>query len=320
MKKRIGWIFITVLLFLAIGLIGAGNYFYGVAINSSSGAVDLHGGEADVAKAASVLDEELRKEELVRQWTEKQDFQDVNLKTNDGLTLEAVYLENENPNGKTVILSHGYKGNKEQMPGITKFYYEQGYHILKPDARGHGDSEGDYIGYGWHDRFDYLQWIDFLIGEKGAESIILHGFSMGAATVLMTAGEEVPKEVKGVIADSGYTSVHEELAHQMKHLYNLPSFPVLQVTSMVTNIRAGYTFEEASTIDQVKNSDLPIFIIHGEDDELVPTDMAERLYKAAPGIKELWIVPGATHTDGYTVAEEEYQDRIKKFIEETDKR
>lgn len=319
MKKRIGWILITVFLFLVIGLVGAGNYFYGVAINSSSGAVELHGGEADVAKAASVLDEEQRREEMVREWTEDQDFQDITLQTDDGLTLQAVFLENEMPNGKTIILSHGYKGNKEQMLGITKFYYEQGYDILKPDARGHGDSEGDYIGYGWHDRFDYLQWIDFLVEKKGTESIILHGFSMGAATVLMTAGEDVPKEVKGVIADSGYTSVNEELAHQMKHLYNLPSFPLLHVTSMVTKLRAGYTFEEASTIDQVKKSEVPIFIIHGEDDELVPTEMAERLYETAPGIKELWIVPNATHTDGYTVAEKEYQKRIKKFIEEIEK-
>ncbi|MCD5323225.1 MULTISPECIES: alpha/beta hydrolase [Pontibacillus] len=316
MKKRIGWIVMAIVFIMIVGLGGAGNYFYGVAIDSGSRAVDLHGGEADVAKAASVIEEEQEKEEIVREWTEKQSFQPLEIKTDDGLSLKAVYLENEKPNGKTVILAHGYKGNKEQMPGITKFYYEEGYNVLKPDARGHGDSEGDYIGYGWDDRFDYKQWINLLIEEKGADSIILHGFSMGAATVLMTAGEELPSEVKGVIADSSYTAVNEELAHQMKNLYHIPSFPILQVTSLVTNIRAGYTFEEASVVNQVKKSKVPLFFIHGGDDELVPTEMANKLYKAAKGKKELWIVPGATHTEGYSVAEETYQEKITNFIEE----
>ncbi len=315
MKKRISIIFAVVLLLLVIGLFGAGQYFYGVAINSTSESVDLHGGgKSETAIAASVLKEQQEKEEAIRRWTKQQDFQKVELTTNDDLTLKALYLENKEPSSKTVILAHGYKGNKEQMPGITKFYYEQGFNVLKPDARGHGESGGHYIGYGWHDRLDYLQWIDLLIEEKEAESIYLHGFSMGASTVLMTSGEDLPDEVEGVIADSGYTSVKEELTHQMKYLYNLPSFPILNVTSMITKVRAGYSFEEASAIKQVEKSELPIFLIHGAEDELVPIDMVNRLYETAPREVELWIVPDAKHTEGYTVAEKEYQKRLTQFI------
>jgi uncharacterized protein len=316
MKKKIVWIVSSLVLFLLIGLTVAGNYFYDVAINRSNEAVELYGGTEEAVEAVSALEEEQERLEELRNWTSKRDFQTVEVESEDGLTLRAQYLENESPNGKTVILAHGYKGNSEQMPEITRFYYEEGYNILKPDARGHGKSEGDYIGYGWDDRLDVKKWIDLLINEKGQDTIFLHGFSMGAATVLMTSGEDLPEEVKGIIADSGYTSVDEELAHQLKYLYRLPSFPIMDITGVVTKVRAGYSFKEASALEQVKKNHLPLFIIHGDKDELVPTEMANRLYEAANGLKELWIVPGAGHTEGFTVQEEEYKKRIKGFIAE----
>ncbi|MGE6754099.1 alpha/beta hydrolase [Rossellomorea sp. NPDC071047] len=315
MKKRIAWIMSSLLLLLVVGLIVAGNYFYEVAINRSNEAIELYGGTEEAVEAVSALEEEQKRLEELRNWTSKRNFESVEVETEDGLTLRAQFLENESPNGKVVILAHGYKGNSEQMPEITRFYYEEGYNILKPDARGHGKSEGDYIGYGWDDRLDYKEWINLLINEKREESIFLHGFSMGAATVLMTSGEDLPEEVKGIIADSGYTSLEEELTHQLKYLYRLPAFPIMEVTSVVTKVRAGYTFREASALDQVKNNKLPLFIIHGDQDELVPTEMANRLYEATNTMKELWIVPGAGHTEGFTVEEEEYKKRVKGFIE-----
>ncbi|MHA7136965.1 alpha/beta hydrolase [Rossellomorea arthrocnemi] len=316
MKKRIAWIMTSVLVLLVVGLIVAGNYFYDVAINRSSEAIELYGGTEEAVEAVSALEEEQKRLEELRNWTRNRNFETVEVETDDGLTLRAQYLENESPNGKSVILAHGYKGNSEQMPEITRFYYEEGYNILKPDARGHGKSEGDYIGYGWDDRLDYKEWINLLINEKSEESIFLHGFSMGAATVLMTSGEDLPEEVKGIIADSGYTSLEEELTHQLNYLYRLPAFPIMEVTSVVTKVRAGYSFSEASALEQVKRNRVPLFIIHGDQDELVPTEMANRLYEATNGMKELWIVPGAGHTEGFTVEEEEYKKRVKGFIEE----
>ncbi|WP_226669864.1 alpha/beta hydrolase [Metabacillus litoralis] len=320
-RKKLIWVLITVFLLISVLLVGAGNYFYNVAINRSHESVKLHGGSEDRAETASttVEEEQQQQERLaeIMEWTEKQTFETIEMKSGDGLNLKADYLANENPNGKAVILAHGYKGNSEQMPGVTMFYYEQGFDVLKPNARGHGESEGNYIGYGWHDRKDYEQWIKLLIDEKGKNQILLHGFSMGAATVLMTSGEDLPPEVKGVIADSGYTSVKEELTHQLKYLYNLPAFPLMEITSAVTKVRAGYTFTEASAIEQVKKNDLPLFIIHGDQDDLVPTAMANELYAAAKSEKDLWIVPGAGHTEAYTVDEMKYQQKLKAFLKTT---
>jgi uncharacterized protein len=316
MIKRIGLIISWLLLITVIVLVGAANYFYNVAINRSDEAIKLYGTE-EAVEAVSALEEEQKRLQDLRSWTEKQDFEEVEIQSDDGLTLSALYLKNDAPIGKTVILAHGYKGNNEQLPEVTRFYYEKGYNILKPDARGHGKSGGDYIGYGWHDRNDLRKWVDYVIEEKNETSIFLHGFSMGASTVLMASGEDLPNEVKGIIADSGYTSVKDEMAHQLKYLYHLPPFPLIDITSLVTEIRAGFSFEEASALNQVqkKKSDLPLFIIHGEKDELVPSEMAEQLYEKTSGKKKLWIIPGVGHTQGFLDEEEEYKHRVMEFID-----
>jgi uncharacterized protein len=321
LKKRLSRIGIAVVLIFIIVMGIAGNYFYNVGINRSQDGPDLHGGGSSVAAASIEGSEEQQAKiaELMK-WTEQQNFEIVQMKSYDGLTLKGRFLKKPNSIGKVVILAHGYKGSSEQMPGITKDYYDMGYDVLKPDARGHGMSEGDYIGYGWHDRKDYVDWVDFLIREKKENTIFLHGFSMGAATVLMTSGEQLPKEVKGIIADSGYTTVKAELSHQLKYLYHLPAFPLMEVTSVITKIRAGYTFEEASALESVRKNKLPLFIIHGDQDELVPTEMGTEIYEAASSEKELWIVKGAGHTEAYTVSEEEYKKRLQNFLDRANRK
>ncbi|MEQ2529289.1 alpha/beta hydrolase [Bacillaceae bacterium CLA-AA-H227] len=316
MKEKIMMIVLILILIVLIGLGVAGNYFYGVAVKRGEEGPALHGGgSSEVAATIEGTEEQQAKTAALMEWTANQDFEIVQIDSFDDLTLKARFLKNTNSNGKAVIIAHGYHGSGEDMQGITKYYYDLGYDILKPDARGHGMSGGDYIGYGWHERKDYVDWVNFLIDDKKENTIFLHGFSMGAATVMMTSGEKLPNEVKGIIEDSGYTTVKAELTHQMKYLYNLPAFPIMEVTSGITKLRAGYTFGEASAIESVKKNKLPLFIIHGDQDDLVPTEMANEIFKAATSEKELWIVPGAGHTEAYTVAEEEYQKRLKAFLD-----
>ncbi|MBP1970113.1 fermentation-respiration switch protein FrsA (DUF1100 family) [Virgibacillus natechei] len=310
MKKKLLIISGVIVSLLVVGVFLATNYFYGESVKRGS-EVELHSEEVETV--ASQQDESIVEE--AKQWFDEQDTEVLEQISYDDLSLKAIYIENEVSTGKTVVLAHGYRGMKEDMNELVKFYYDQGFDILMPDARGHGESEGDYVGYGWHDRLDYVQWIEMLVDSYEAEDIFLHGNSMGASLVLMTSGEDLPEEVKGIVADSGYTTVKEELTHQLNHLYNLPAFPLLDITSVMTNIRAGYTFEEASAIDQVKNTTLPVYIIHGEEDDLVPTEMAYELYDAAGGEKELWIVPDAGHTDAHTVTTAEFQERLQRFID-----
>lgn len=314
MKKRILIILSSIIGILFIGLIFAGNYFYGEGVKRGT-EVELHREAETVNAEASVKDQEIF--DAAKEWFDGQNPQLREIVSYDDLKLKAQYIENEEENYKTVILAHGFRNTGEDMGKLAKFYYDLGFNILLPDARGHGESEGDYIGYGWHDRLDYVDWIDLLIKENKAEEIILHGNSMGASLVLMASGEDLPDEVKAIIADSGYSTVKAELAHQLKNIYNLPAFPLLEVTSVITKIRAGYTFGEASAVDQVKKNTRPLFIIHGDADDLVPTDMAHEIYEAAGGEKELWIVPDVGHTKAFDILTEDYQNKLLEFIDQS---
>lgn len=140
---------------------------------------------------------------------------------------------------------------------------------MLPDARGHGKSEGNYIGFGWPERKDYLQWITQVLQNNGLnEKITLFGVSMGAATVMMVSGEDLPNNVQSIVEDCGYSSAYEELSYQLNKLYQLPPVPILQATSVVAKIRAGYYLGEADAKKQLKKNQTPILFIHGDRSEL----------------------------------------------------
>ena len=266
-------------------------------------------------------------------WLSAQSCGTAGIVSGDGLRLNAYFLAAPGPAGAaetargnvispyTAILAHGYTGNVFQMSVFARFFYEKlGYNVLLPEARGHGDSEGTYIGMGWHDRLDYLQWIDWVKERTGPAAggaplrIVLYGISMGAATVLMTGGEALPPEVKAIIEDCGYTSVEEELRHQMESRYHLKSRWLMDATSRVTQKRAGYSFAEASALEQVKKIKVPTLFIHGDQDTFVPFRMVYPLYEACPAPRELFVVPGANHGEAYGTAGLEYEERIRSFL------
>lgn len=188
--------------------------------------------------------------------------------------------------------------------------------MLLVDDRAHGKSQGNYLGFGWLDRLDCKAWCQELADRLGPDcSIVLHGVSMGAATVLAAAGEPLPSQVKGVIGDCGYTSAWDQFGHILKRDFHLPVFPLLYTASLVCRICAGYWFQEDAPVKQLEKSDLPLLIIHGEADDYVPTAMSRRLLAASrdPG-KKLVLVPGAAHAQSYAVAPEQYQQAAMEFF------
>ena len=302
------WIIIIFVLILAI-LTAASFYFYHVAVQRSEKKFLNDNPDLATSTNNSLLDQGLL-------WMNRSAFETVSIISKDGLKLEGYYLEAVIPTNQTIIIAHGYASKAKYMAAYAKFFYETlNYNVLMPDARGHGASEGDYIGFGWPERKDYLQWIDYIIDRNGNDSsIALHGVSMGASTVLMTSGEKLPKQVKAIIADCGYTSAKDVLTYQLKRMYQLPSFPILQSTSLVTKIRAGYFFEEASAIEQVKKNKLPILFIHGDEDTFVPVEMVHELYEATIAEKDLYLVPEAEHGNAYDKNPALYEKKIAKFL------
>ncbi|WP_290911889.1 alpha/beta hydrolase [Eubacterium sp.] len=229
----------------------------------------------------------------------------------DSLRLHGKKFKNDG--SKYVIVCHGYTSKAKHMAGFVNKFYSLGYNVLAVDARAHGDSEGTKIGMGWPDRFDVIEWIKLILSWDANAQIILHGVSMGAATVLMASGEVLPKNVKAVIADCGYTSEWDEFRLEAKNLH-IPWFPVLNAASVLSKLRDGYDFKQASALEQVKKSSIPTLFIHGTEDELVPYCMLDELYMAANCEKEHLTVKGAGHALSSSVAPELYWNTVENFI------
>ncbi|WP_304406586.1 alpha/beta hydrolase, partial [uncultured Clostridium sp.] len=281
-KKILGILLSVIIIIFGISLGFIGNYFYNLALNPNT-PKDIVFGTPEEAEATSgqVLDSDVA-------WLlNDSNYTDEYITSYDKLKLHSYKVTNQNNTNKWVIAVHGYTSEGINMSTYAKHYYDDGYNILIPDLRAHGLSEGNYIGMGWDDRLDIIEWINYILNENPNAEIILHGVSMGAATVLMTSGEEIPSNVKAIVADCGYTSVWDEFAYQLDDLFSLPEFPILNVSSMVAKIRAGYFLGEASSIDQVKNSKTPILYIHGDKDDFVPYYMMEELYNATSSEKEM---------------------------------
>ncbi len=168
---------------------------------------------------------------------------------------------------------------------------------------------------GWPERRDVVRWCQQLIAEDPEAEIVLYGVSMGAATVMMASGEaDLPVQVRCVIEDCGYTSVWDEFSGQLKELFGLPPFPVLNAADLVCRIRAGYSITEASALRQVERSVTPTLFIHGEEDTFVPFWMREGLYHGAFCETDKLAVPGAPLAETAVVAPELYWPAVDAFL------
>lgn len=312
-KKRILVTIVSLLVIVLLINFGVSLYFYKLAIER--GPKDFLQGNEDLEVSAETLDYFLEGDWIA--WTNEQPFETLQTTSFDGVYLQGYYLKAKEPTNKTVVFAHGYLGHAFDMGLFGQYYYETlGYNLFTPDLRGHGKSGGNYIGFGWHDRLDLIDWIRLLIEENGADSeIVLHGLSMGAAAVLMASGEDLPEQVKGIVADSPYTSVYDLFAYQLKRMYQLPDKLFLPMTSIVTKQKAKYSLTEASALEQVKKATVPILYIHGDGDTFVPPYMAERLYDMTTGAKELVTFPEANHGEAVVMHRDLFFETVANFVQ-----
>lgn len=233
-----------------------------------------------------------------------------------GYKAHAIYLYAPRPTEKTAVVVHGYKVRAEGMLHIAYLYnHDLGYNVLLPDLYGHGQSEGNHIQMGWKDRFDVIRWSEVANDIFGNTQQVLHGISMGAATVMAVSGEPTPYYVSCFVEDCGYTSVWDEFAAQLKDQFGLPSFPLMNTTSALCKWKYGWSFAEARQIDQVAKSTKPMLFIHGDNDDFVPSWMVHPLYAAKKhGDKALFIAKGSEHAMAYRDHHKEYTAEVIKFV------
>ena len=328
--KIVKRLLIAVLTIIIIGIIvtiAIGNYFVDYAILRTGNGGDREVKNNDIIEVPNINNEaertieenRQREERLANEWTKTIENKKVEIKAEDGITLRGTeYLINEQ-NNKWAIVLHGYHSNPESVFSIGMHFSEKGYNVLIPSMRASNESEGEYIGMGWLDKDDLRCWISLIVRQNKNAEIILHGSSMGAATVLMASGDNLPNNVKAIIEDSGYTSVWDIFASEAKARFNLPTFPILNMFEIIANIRAKYNIKEASALEQVKKATIPILFIHGDSDDFVPQYMCEELYESASCKKDKLIIHEAGHTDSKYKEPETYYNKIFEFLENINK-
>lgn len=243
---------------------------------------------------------------------------DMYIKSSDGLKLHAFFIENttENNNGNFMMVFHGYTSCAAQMSFFAEQFYDMGYSVLLPDARAHGLSEGRYIGMGWPERLDNLLWIDEILKINKNAKIGLFGISMGGSTVINTAGEDLPKQVVVAVEDCGYTSAMEQFSYQMKAIFDLPSFPLLNTAGVIAKIKSGVNLYDANSVKQAKKIKIPTLFIHGKSDTFVPYKMVNELYAAANCEKELLVIENAGHAQSASANPLLYWSTVTRFIDD----
>lgn len=311
-------IFLIVVAALLVLLIAAGfvvgNFMYNVALVPSTDKTKVFSSDNNVMEMPDNISEGyIKLREASDEWFSDEIIEDDYITSFDGLKLHGNVIKNEGSQ-KWAIVCHGYLSQGKQMSFSAYHFFNEGYNVLMPDARGSGESEGDYVGMGWDDRLDIVRWIDKIVEEDSDAQIILYGVSMGGATVMMTAGEDLPSNVKAIVEDCGYTSVWDEFAYELKEIFNLPSFPIMHFSSVVTRVRAGFWLSEASAVEQLKKTEKPILFIHGDEDTFVPSFMLDIAYEASNAPKEKIEVEGAGHGMSAAVLGDEYWEQVDKFI------
>lgn len=262
----------------------------------------------------------IQKKEEYAQWIAQENPENLFIKSNDGLTLHSAYLKGNSNTNCTVIIAHGYRSDGTEMVPYAKYFQDTyGFNVLLPDARGHGQSEGSYVGMGWPDRLDLLLWIEEIIQKDGPDTqIILYGASMGGATIMMASGEKLPPQVKFIVEDCGFTSAYDIIEYQMNQQVKTPSpTGLMESLSLVAQAKAGYSLKEASAVEQVKKAKVPLLFIHGEKDTFVPPEMLYQLFEAAKAPKEMILAKNANHMEALSdsAAREALDQYIQKYLQ-----
>ncbi len=239
----------------------------------------------------------------------------VTVKSRDGLRLSGRFYDAPDRRG-VVIMCHGYRSLAENdFSCSSEYIHNLGYAMLLVDERAHGKSGGMVITFGVRERWDVVEWAKYVSARFPNEPIILEGLSMGASTVIMAAGEELPESVVGVMADCGYTSPREIIYHVIRDTFRFPVSIFYPLTRLAGIIFGGFDIEECSATEAAKCARLPALFIHGEADDFVPCDMGRANYEAWAGPKTLLTVPNAGHGVSYLVDTPRCRSAIQTFLD-----
>ncbi|MNJ47199.1 2-succinyl-6-hydroxy-2,4-cyclohexadiene-1-carboxylate synthase [compost metagenome] len=241
---------------------------------------------------------------------------EVKVTSKDGLALSGYVLDTYPESKQWVIIVHGYTVSLHVSAQYVDLFQEEGFNVLLVDQRRHGNSEGEYTTYGYHEKYDVQTWVTWLLDNYGSDLTIgLHGQSFGGGTVLEYLAIAHPN-VKFVIADCPYSDLTELMRYQLRVLNKIPAFPLLSLIDRLLERKAGFRLKQVSPLKAVEQSTLPVMFVHGTQDHYVPTHMSKDLYEHKPEPKRLLLIDGAQHADAYSVDPKRYSEEVHSFIRE----
>ena len=244
-------------------------------------------------------------------------YEEMEIRSFDGLTLRGRYYECQK-GAITELLFHGYQGNAERdLSGGVERCFSLGRNALIIDHRASGRSDGNVISFGINEKRDCISWIEYAISRFGSDvKLVITGISMGAATVMMAAGEKLPENVVCVLADCGYSSAREIIKKVITDM-KLPANMIYPFVRLGASLFGHFSLEETSPIEAVKKSTAPIIFIHGDTDAFVPHSMSVKLHEAcASEHKKLVTINGAGHGLAFPVDKEGYLKALRDFQNE----
>ncbi|MBO4395662.1 MAG: alpha/beta hydrolase [Eubacterium sp.] len=234
----------------------------------------------------------------------------------DGLLLKGRFVKKEGSH-TYALCCHGYKNHRMQdISNQAKHFYDLGHNVFAGNARGHGRSEGRYIGMGCKERRDIVGWINMIVKMDPKAKIFLYGVSMGGATVMTTSGEKLPDNVKCAIEDCGFSSIWDEFSMHLSEGFGVPVFPVMYICNVICKAKYGFEFRHHSAVEQVKKTNLPFLFIHGDADTFVPYRMMKPVFEAcASEFKKSVTINGAGHAESHLVDPKTYWREVDAWLE-----
>ena len=240
----------------------------------------------------------------------------VSIPSSDGLRLSARYYPGREGAG-VAICFHGYRATaRRDFSGGARYLIDRGFHVLLVDQRAQGRSGGHTMTFGIRERYDCLDWARYAAERFGADTpIALYGISMGAATVLMAAGLDLPENVRCVVADSPYSSPKEIICSVCRRL-GLPPALLWPFIDLGARLFGHFRPDEMTAADAVKAARVPVLILHGEEDRYVPCEMSAAIAGANGAIVERHTFPAAGHGISFLVDPERYKTLLTRFLKE----
>lgn len=248
------------------------------------------------------------------EWLKAHPCKELSMESFDGVKLRGRWIPVKDARG-TILVLHGWHGSPEtDFCQRLQLYHDLGFNLLLAHQRGQNGSGGRFMTFGVKESVDAAWWVEFHNENLSQCPVVLSGVSMGAATAMMTMGQDLPANVVGVIADCGFTSPWEILC-AVGRSYHICPFPLLNIATIWFRLLGGYDPKKYSAIVCMKKSKLPILLIHGKKDHFVPCSMSEAVYGAYEGDKTLVLVENAGHTMSYATDTPRCRQEVEHFLD-----